>query len=309
MDEDASLEGTNELEAILRTLENFDVIPAGETGAVLYSHRQATSELPQNLRTATAASALGLTSLDGVKRRYPMDGADFDRRPVVRAYMDAIAAARAHIGSAGNELAARDEPRNGLVVPIGVLASSVALQRLESGFLATHLLYRLGLNLEGDAVARQILEQIAWANGAFRLSTLKSIEALEPQTTIGAIKHVLPQTGRLYGELSKVAHAGIAVHRTVVDREGDRGVILFAQEKLSRAARIVLSLADAWVVVFEVTQGDYVENYRALHSRKNRTPNLGRRFVLESARAVAEIEALELEEGSSANSGVGHDNR
>jgi hypothetical protein len=285
----------NELESILRTLESFDVVPAGVSGAILYPARQTDPELPLNLRAAAAASTLGLSSLDHVKKAYPPEPADLSPRPVVEAYSKACRLARMHMADTRADLASGASARKGTKATVGAVASSVALQRLSSGFLGAQLLYRVGLNIEGDAVARQILEQISWAMEASELNSLKAIEALQPQSSIATLKRLLPEAGRLNGALSKVTHAGIAVHRSVVERAMRGHQVLIAQERLSRAADIVLTLADAWVLACEFTQRDHISGFRALMSRDDPTPDQARTFLAERARAVNAIAEFEVD--------------
>ncbi len=159
--------------------------------------------MPRNLRAAAAASALGLASLDNARRRYTHEDGEAEPTAIDR-YLQAYFAARGYMKETLRDLGDFGDSDN-----YGAFAAAIALQRLDSGFRAAHILYRLGLNIEGDTISRQILEQIAWALEASRLFTLEEIEKVSASYSISALKKLIPGIGPFYGALSDIAHAGL----------------------------------------------------------------------------------------------------
>jgi len=295
MDDFRALVSVNPSEAILSTLEDFSSVITLQTGAILYPSPWRITELPRNLHAAAVAAGRRLTSLDHVKKSYT-EAMEVEGPPTAAdAYNAAYRLARDHMrvtreGLVPNPLAPEDH--------FGQFAAAVALQRLESGFRAAHLLYRLGLNLEGDAVSRQILEQLAWAAAVRPLASLNDIDAIEPQSEMGKLKALLPEAGKLYGWLSDIAHAGLAEHRAHFQIEADgRGAVLLSWGRLSTSARLMLTLADAWVVVCEFTQADQVTDFRGLISREELRPDPARVFLAAAEEAVASIKLREAAAG------------
>ena len=244
--------------------------------------------MPRNLRAAAAASALGLSSLDGAKKRYTHDEETGSATASDR-YLQAYFAARNHMRETLEALGDFGEEDN-----YGAYAAAIALQRLESGFRAAHILYRLGLNIEGDTISRQILEQIAWSLEASKLRSLDEIEKVNASYSITALKGLIPGTGPFYGALSDIAHAGLQQHREHVEvGPDDQGQIVMARGRLATSAAVLLRLADAWVAVCEYAQRDIVSTFRALMSADDLRLNSDRPFLAQSQTFVRDIEELE----------------
>ncbi|WP_271177461.1 hypothetical protein [Leifsonia poae] len=279
---------------LLDTLEGFDSFPIPVGGFVVYSARWRNTSLPRNLRAAAIASAMGLSSLDYARRTYTHDEAPA-KPTAAELYLRAYFASRDHMRRTLNSMGEFTEGEN-----YGAFAAAVALQRLDSGFRAAHILYRLGLNIEGDTISRQILEQIAWALAASKLSSLDEIDAVSASYSINQLKKLVPGTGQLYGALSDIAHAGLAQHQEAVELgPDDRGRIVFARGRLAVSAAILVRLADTWVAVCEYTQRDIVTEFRALVSRDDLTLSPNRPFLIESQALLDEIGAHEEKERAS----------
>jgi hypothetical protein len=280
-------------EQVLQTFESYDVVAAPVAGVVLYSARWRSTSLPRNLQAAAAASGLGLTSLDYARQKYtreetPSQSSDVDF------YLEAYFAAQTYMTETLDSLGEYCEGEN-----YGSFAAAVALQRLGSGFRAAHILYRLGLNIEGDTISRQILEQIAWALAASKLATLEEIEEVSASYSITGLKDLIPGTGRFYGALSDIAHASLAEHRESVELgPNDRGRIVLARGRLATSAAILLRLADAWVAVCEYTQRDITSTFRALVSCGDLRVAANRPFLEVAQRLVDQITDREKGENS-----------
>lgn len=273
----------------MSTLEVFDDIATLGTGTVLYSRRWKSTPLPRNLHAALAATGLGLSSLDYAKKSYTFDDPTSEDLAESR-YIDAYLAARDHMTNVRAQLQTTPRSQDHM----GGFAASVALQRLDSGFRATHLLYRLGLNVEGDAVARQFLEQVAWAFAAARLDDLEMIDRVSATKAIGVLKDLVPEVGRMYGRLSDVAHAGLQEHRRLV-RLGphDSPQIVMANARFSESATTLLNLADVWVLVCEMTQAHQLPLLVSLRSFADLVPDPGRAFRRKADQLVAAIVEVE----------------
>lgn len=280
---------------LLDTLESFESFAVPVGGFVLYSSRWRNTALPRNLRAAAVASALGLSSLDYARRTYTHE----EQPPeptAVATYLQTYLLAKRHMRDTLEALGTFSDSAEG---NFGPFAAAIALQRLNSGFRAAHILYRMGLNIEGDTISRQILEQIAWALVASKLATLEEIDQVSASYSINELKKLIPRTGQFYGALSDIAHAGLAQHRDVVEvGPGERGHIVFARGRLSVSAAIVVRLADAWVAVCEYTQRQVVTEFRALKSQDDLTLADDRPFLVASQRLIDEITTLEQQEAS-----------
>jgi hypothetical protein len=275
---------------LLDTIENFDLFPVPVGGFVLYSSRWRNTALPRNLRAAAVASALGLSSLDYARRAYTHEE-ELTEPTVLEAYSKTYLSTKSHLRKTLGALGAFSESAE---ENYGTFAAAIALQRLDSGFRAAHILYRLGLNTEGDTISRHILEQIGWALVASKLRTLEEIDRVSASYSINELKKLIPGTGQLYGALSDIAHAGLAQHRELVEvGPGEHGHIVLARGRLSVSASILVRLADAWVAVCEYTQRDIVTEFRALKSHDDLTLAPDRPFLRESQRLIDEIRALE----------------
>jgi hypothetical protein len=277
-------------EAIMRTLEVFDDITTYGAGTVLYSRRWNSTPLPRNLQAAMAATGLGIKSLDHTRRTYIPDDTQIESEPAVDAYIAAYLAARDYMRETRSALHTTERSRDHM----GTFAASIALQRLESGFRAAHLLYRLGLNVEGDAVSRQILEQIAWALVAAGKDDLEAIDGVSATKAVNDVKRQLPGLGRLYGLLNNTTHAGLAEHRRLVTLGPDeQPQISMARQRLVESAEILLERADGWVVICEQTQVGQLDSVRATTSINDPTPKPDREFLGRWAELVRAIRSAE----------------
>ncbi|MCP2638387.1 hypothetical protein K0817_017685 [Microbacterium sp. HD4P20] len=209
-------------EALFRTLEDLSVVTSAGTGAILYDRmHDEEGKLAEELSALAVGRTLGVGMT--AARRY-LDGRRDgpERDPARAAYVRAYRAGDEHIAASLAALSTNpDAPMS-----LGIYAASVALHRLRYTFFSAHLLYQLRLRFEADTVARQMLEQIAWAVAAADLDDDLAINLLEPQKCIGRLKQLTSAAGQFYGLLSKSAHAGVGYHRAVFDvDEEDRGFI------------------------------------------------------------------------------------
>jgi hypothetical protein len=278
--------------SLFDTLSDLSVISLPGSGAILYNPRfdQGTG-LSENLRAVAIAAALRRTSVDAVRREYagyqpPLDARDAARR----AYVGAFNRAKAYIDVSLRALHTNPD----VEMTLGMYAAEVALQRLQWSMFAAHLLYQLQLRFEADAVSRHVLEQISWSVAVAGLDDEAPIRRVQPQATIGGLRQLVPEAGRLYGALSSTTHAGIDLHRAVFEvDENQRGVIHHGIQDWASSAAILLTLADLWVVAHEYTQRGHVREIVACDPANDYEPVADRPFLLERAAMVREIQELE----------------
>jgi hypothetical protein len=137
----------------------------------------------------------------------------------------------------------------------GTVFSNVALRRLEGTFRAAGLLFRIGYLFEARAVARTILEQVAWSYVVRDKINFAQASKLSPTACISDLKKLLPHVGRLYGDLSAETHLGIEQHTRFMKLDEDVPKVLLCHGAASwDSGVILLELADLWAVVFECSQ-------------------------------------------------------
>ena len=234
--------------------------------------------MPANIAAAMTATGLRLSSLDYAKRRYVDVRDDQDEvRPLDR-YTDVYRLCTRYIGDAAGHL----ETSKTEALTYGVYAAAVALERLRSTFSALSLLYRLGLNYEGDAVARQALEQIAWALVASASDDESTVRKLKATKCVTQLRSIEPVAGVLYGLLSESTHAGLAHHQVAhtVSPETGTGIIRYAWHRLYMASVVTVRLADLWVLVWEHSQRLHLTEFVAVNPDDGYVPVPSRPFLL-----------------------------
>lgn len=252
------------LRQLLVTLADFEAVEHPAVGAVIYPRSWAGTDLPRNLMAGVMAAVTRLSSLDGVLRRYVPETLPQARTAADASFGQIGRLCEEHMTAAVGRLA--DEGP----ASAGVQAAYVALVRAMAGYDAMRVLYGLGLNLEGDAVARQLLEQIAWACKAASVSDPAELKRIRGQSSLSALKAVLPEEaagllGRLYGKLSGSAHAQLAHHAAAVtvEDDGSFAIVLQAIER-QNAAEKVFVLSELWAVAFEWTQRHRMKSFEML---------------------------------------------
>jgi hypothetical protein len=256
-------------------LEDFEVIATMQDMALV--RRQHVSEnLQLNVRAAVVASTLRLSSIDYARRRYlpshEIQEPSEEDSPRA-AYTTAYCSAKAYMSHLTEKLRTTGRPDPS----VGVFGASLVLERLASSFFCAHFLYRMGHKYEGHAVARLILEQIAWAYAAHQSDDLDFVEKIETTRSIGALKHFVPEAGRLYGFLSTKTHIDYSSHMEFLRVEDGKNVVLHAQPHYEEYAEVILLLADIFGLVWEVSQNAYLDDFEAIDV--HRLPKSDRAFL------------------------------
>ncbi|MHA6667469.1 hypothetical protein ACX3O0_01230 [Homoserinimonas sp. A447] len=279
-------------ESLFATLADIDAVASAGTGSIIFNRRRdADGRLSEGLQAVALANTLGIESLDVARKRFPPPSEQRDN-PARIAYVRAYERAMAHINTCRTSL----ETNGAAPLTLGMYAGAVAMERLVHTLFSAHLLYQLRLRIEADAVARIALEQIAWSVAVASFDSHNEIDAHEPQKSISALKRLVhqPDPGRLYGDLSSAAHAGIAQHHSVFDVSRDgRGVIKHGVTDWVGSARIVMSLADLWVIAYEAVQRAHLRSIVATLDESPFRADPSRPFLSEMTEALKEIERLE----------------
>lgn len=207
MDDFDSLDGflaPPDMSLVFNTLRDMGFVLIPNAPTVIYDRRyERSSHYVENLRATSVAGKLGLRSVDTVRRRYlSSDGTDDDHeiRATARdVYVESYLFAARHMAQAKEAL----QPAPSAEPTFGIFAGSVAMERLEYSMLAAHTLYQLSLRYEGDAVARHMLEQIAWSVAVAPLDDESYVSRIEAQSQISHLTRLTsnPHPGKLYGAL------------------------------------------------------------------------------------------------------------
>jgi hypothetical protein len=277
----------NWLESVLATLEDFDSATSPAIGAVLFPRNWAGTELPANITAAMTATQLRLSSLDYAKRRYVDVRDDPDEARPLDRYTGVYKFCTRYMDDAAGRL----ETSETEALTYGVYAAAVALERLRSTFSALSLLYRLGLNYEGDAVARQALEQIAWALVAAGTDDEAAVRKLRANKCVTQLRSFESVAGVLYGFLSESTHAGLAHHQVAhtVSPDTGTGIVRLAWPRLHMASVVTVRLADLWVLVWEHSQRLHLTEFVAVNPDDEYASNPSRSFLVEAMSMAADV--------------------
>ncbi|MCU1395586.1 MAG: hypothetical protein JWM34_4014 [Ilumatobacteraceae bacterium] len=268
----------NPMESICEVLDDFDVI-ASPGGSILIARRLATSGMRTNLLAAMSAHQMGLRSIDEVRRRYLEEEPEDDAvKPdhLLDQYRSVVATCAEHIRLARRRL----ESTNESPPSDGVLAASVALTRLESGFRSINILYRIGCNHEGDSIARQMLEQIAWSYVAAQTTSRDRLGDLRPTKCISNLASAIPSVGPAYGQLNETTHLQYKHHHLAKNDNGQMRVRTQWRD-FQWAASIVATLTDLWVVVWEWINRENMTSLISIDNAERLTPKADASFVVD----------------------------
>ena len=276
-------------------LEDFEVV-----GTALHTALVRRGDVPsvrENVRAALVASTLGLTSVDHARRQYCGNEAQpREDDAVVQAYIAAYKTTKRYVTDVRSKLRPQGRPEPSS----GVFTTAVVLERLPASFFSAHFMYRIGHRFEGHAIARLILEQIAWGCAAHSLDTVAEIESIEANGAISDLKRFVPEAGRLYGLLSKKTHINYESHLEFLGIENGRNVIWHAHPRYAEFAEVMLSLGDLYGLVWELSQFEYIDHPEAVELKDGMViPNGNRPFLEMKASCVSAIaEAERLTESS-----------
>ncbi len=242
-------------ETIDAILEDFIAIGSPRAGALLSN--DADPEFIRGVQAAIVSLEMGI-SLSYAEKRYvpPAGPIVLPKRYIL--FQGAYRTAVDHVSRIKKKW--RQRPDEEQICSVGgIVFSNVALRRVEGTFRAAGLLFRIGYMLEARAVARTILEQVAWSYAVRDIIDFDQASKLSPTKCISELKKLLPYVGRLYGDLSEETHLGLEEHGRFLRIEGNTSKVLFCHGEDSwESGLVLLNLADIWAVVFECSQRAFV---------------------------------------------------
>jgi len=256
------------LKRVFDLLEDFNAI-ASPFDVVLVPNYNTDYPLIENVHAALVATSMRLSSIDYAKKKYCQTDTENKKlltKTLDSKYIDAYKSAKSHI----NQLISRLTNSKARPIPSsGVFGASLVLERLPSSFFSAHLLYCLGQRYEAHAVSRLILEQIAWANTAYKLKKMSDIKKIITTKTITDLKKSIPESGVIYGYLSKKTHLDYESHSDFLHHDGSKNYIKQTQYNFHEYAQIILYLADIFGIVWELSQFEYMEKVESIYFEKN----------------------------------------
>ena len=143
----------------------------------------------------------------------------------------------------------------------GELFADVALSRARNTYYVAGLLYREGHMIEGHAMSRLMLEQIAWAFNVCEKKDVEEAKKISPTKAISKLKKKIEPVGKLYGILSTYVHLPLMAHYGFVDFSSGQGATLCQFGVHSYYyGQIIACLADYWAAVYEYTQARHFDS-------------------------------------------------
>jgi hypothetical protein len=135
--------------------------------------------------------------------------------------------------------------------PIGVIISEWTFIRLSFSINVLKSCAQRGALFECCAIARTLLEQIAWAHRVHRISDPEEIKETSATKAISDVKSTCPMAGRLYGWLSAHCHWEYQEHVKTLFFEDERMGALFASSKFKAVSMtLILVIAIFAIRVF-----------------------------------------------------------
>jgi hypothetical protein len=272
----------------LAELLDYGVVFDGGHFALLAPSRLADGLAGTHIRHGVNAAMMGLTSVDHFRRTYGSESSEADRRHDEVRFVEVYAEARRHIVEAQT----RTGSPAGMPDRLGFVGAHLSLNRSLASLRAVRLLYAVGLNPEADAVARQMLEQLAWAYAVDPLDDIEEINRVSSSKAVGTLRaSVGPSVGRLYGELSRWAHMGRLEHHRSL-REVDGGIAIIESEpQFGLGALRILALADWWVMIWEWVHRSCLSSFQATLPGHALRPNPDRPLLESIRRAERDLQS------------------
>jgi hypothetical protein len=161
---------------------------------------------------------------------------------------------------------------------LGLFVSEAALLCLQNTFRAGIFAIHNGFHFEASSLSRMILEQLAWIYVVHKLNDGELFK-VKPTHCITNLKQVFPDAGRLYSELSNVAHISPkTIIRYIEEGEGDIGIRPASTEHAASDVFIMLWLADVYAILTEIVYEKLLTSfvYTKLAKNAGRLPKKSR---------------------------------
>lgn len=180
-------------------LDDYDILSTINMSAAVPNNSDL--EFRRFIWGAMATYAFGNKSIDNVLKRYDYSWQEFkkgayEQDPLINHLRGMIKIV---------DRVSYDLQRKEIQKTLGGICAKASLCRLEASFKAAFGLVRKQYIFETDAVAKVILEQLAWAYSANELNE-DSLLKLKPNKCITKFKEFFPRAGEFYGRVNKWAH-------------------------------------------------------------------------------------------------------
>ena len=193
--EDESIRTTS----ISSDLDEYDILSTINMSAAVPSNSDL--EFRKFIWAAMATYAFGNKSIDNVMKRYDYAWQEWKKGAYER---DPFILSLRGMFRIINKVS-YDLEKTKVENSLSSICAKAALCRLEASFKAAYGLVRKEYIFETDAVAKVILEQLAWAYSAKGLNE-EDLLKLKPNKCITKFKEFFPESGTFYGQINRWAH-------------------------------------------------------------------------------------------------------
>lgn len=100
------------------------------------------------------------------------------------------------------------------------------------------------------------------------MQDIERIRKIKTTKTISQVKEMLPKCGLLYGFLSDKTHLDFSNHHEFLKIENGQNVILHSKSNFYDYAYVILTLADLFGIVWELSQVDYLSEVESIEVKK-----------------------------------------
>lgn len=219
-------------------------------------------QLRLNCLASLTASQLGLQSVDYARNKYcshlDLSVDNDDLALILKTSLTQVDSSR------------RQMLESDVKIPShGSLSALFGLIRLSSTFASSSLLFRFGMMLEARALARMVIEQIAWAYAIDGLDELE-VNSFKSQLSIGKLKRFIPHSARAYGVLSKAIHLSPPLDRYYVEVDQTEDGDVFSvrnrdsRDSCTQSSVILIILADMYSIVSDFLLKDKLGEFESI---------------------------------------------
>lgn len=177
---------------------------------------------------------------------------------------------------------------------VSTIACSALFFRLAATFRSIHYCIKFYHYFEGFALIRLVLEQLAYAYTASQVYSGKFKTFLSPTKSLGILKNLMPNAGRLYNILSKKAHIDKSEIHNYIKIENEQHFVLMHDISYAlEASAYLLLLLDFMNCTFEFCFKNYRIHFENTYLDRNKAVFLKEDREYKSL-ANSKIEQIEL---------------
>ncbi|MDJ0365225.1 hypothetical protein QMK33_08675 [Hymenobacter sp. H14-R3] len=178
---------------------------------------------------------------------------------------------------------------------VSTIACNALFFRLAPTFRAIHYCINFYYYFEGFSLIRLVLEQLAYAYTASQVASGKFKTFVSPTKSVGILKNLLPNAGRLYNVLSKKAHIDKSeIHNYIKIENEQHFVLLHDINYALEASAYLLLVLDLMNCTFEYCFKNYGIHFENTFLDRNKAVFLkeDRDFRNLANSKIAQIELL-----------------